>query len=470
MTRDLVRRLLAVGVLGLVHTGSAAPALAGGVHATFYELAVRFFPEDSFLDGSALVGLRESGHAADTIRFWLHGELRVASVRAGGVDLEFAQKSEYYDWDYSLIGNRVLVRLPEGVAPDSIEVAWSGFVHPSKARSPSDYMRIDETGVYLRALGYSPWFPVLLDPDEDEHEVDFRKVSISVPKTFTAVFTGDYLGADDAGDSTRSAWRAEAISLSDAQLTARPLALSIAGDVRVYALADKASLASTKKILTLTRSLLEYYAGHYATGAVSGQVHIVEMPRYGDISSGNVVGIQEDSWRSFDASSWAKRTLAHELVHPFVRPAISRSDPLYALIVEGFPSYFHYPALGSLGELHYPEQIESIRADYLKKHATGKDGRGRMLPEEKAISRVAAEEIGVYKDTFVLSDRALLFLDELRTRMGAGRFDSFNRELFAMDRLDDRTFRALVLRYLPRFETELAIWLDTTELPAALSR
>jgi hypothetical protein len=121
---------------------------------------------------------------------------------------------------------------------------------------------------------------------------------------------------------------------------------------------------------------------------------------------------------------------------------IPRSDPLYALIVEGFPSFFHYPALR----------------------------RGRPLPKEKPIPRITADEIGTYKDKFILSDRTPLFLDELRNQMGEGGFEKFTRELFAKSAVDDPAFRTLVLGYLPGFEKELTIWFDTTELPAALSQ
>lgn len=457
-------------VLLLVCVVLTPSALATGVHATSYEMDVRCTPSESRIEGKARVGLREVGEAFDTLHFWLHGELRVAAVRANGVALEVSQKRVYYAEDYSLVGNRVEVRLPERRVPDSIDVEWNGFMNPSRARSASDYMRIEEAGVFLRAWGYSAWFPLLLDQGEDEHEVDFHRVSIEVPNELTAVFAGDYVQAEDVGDSTRHVWRAAALSLSDAQLTARPFVVSTAGDVRVYALGNPTSLESGRKILGLTQSLLRYFRDHYSPAAVLGQVHVVEMPKYGDISSGNVVGIQEDSWRSIDDSTWAIRTLAHELVHPFVRPAISRLDPLHALVVEGFPSYYHYPALAALGAVDYAARISATRKSYLQKRETGKHPRGWPLPVEKAISEITADEIGIYKDMFILSDRTLLFLDELRRQMGQDGFENFNRELFAMKTLDDSSYRDLVLRYLPGFEEELKTWLDSAALPRALAR
>jgi hypothetical protein len=430
---------------------------------------VRCTPDESRIEGKARIGFRESGESADTVRFWLHGELRVTAVRAGGVDLEFSQTREYYRRDYSLIGNRVEAQFSSGQVPDSFEVEWSGFFHPSRARSPSDFMRIDEEGVFLRALGYSLWFPVLLDVGEDEHEVDFRRVSIEVPKAFSAAFVGDLLEAKHQGEFAQYLWRAEGASLFEGQLTARPFVIATEGDVHIYALPDAQSQAAGGEIMDLTRSLLEYFRDHYSKNAVSGQVHVVEMPKFGDISSGNVVGIQEDSWRGFGESEWAKRTLAHELVHPFVQPRIASSDPLYALVIEGFPSYYHFPALDHIGEMKYNERIAAARSAYLKKRETGKHRRGWPLPPEKALSEISADEIRKYKDVFILADRALLFLDRLRSQMGERGFDNFNRELFAMAELDDPSFRTLVNRHLPGFEEELRVWLDTTDLPESLS-
>lgn len=464
VARWIVAALLAgAGVLRL------PSACAGGPHAASYDLDVRIVPAESRLEGRARIRLRDAGSPADTVRFWLHGELRVSEVRAHGRELAVHQETEPYGWDYSLVGNHVSIGLPGGVVPAEIDVEWAGFLHPSDARSPSDYMRIDESGVFLRALGYSPWFPLLLEPDEDAHSVDFTRVCIEVPSELTAVFAGVASGRQDAGSTARYEWRADNLSLFDAQLTARPFRVREDGDVRVYALDSEESVASGRRIADFSRFLLGYYARHYAKDAVSAQIHIVEMPRYGDIASGNVVGIQEESWRAFEESDWPKRTLAHELVHAFVRLPFSRTDPLYALVVEGFPSFYHYAALAECGAVDYGCTLAAVRESYLEKRRTGVDRRGRRLPDEKPISRIAADEIGRYKDAFVLSDRALLFLEELRTRMGPDGFAAFNRALFAGDVTDDASFRALVCERVPDFEAELSVWLDTIDLPRALS-
>jgi aminopeptidase N len=447
----------------------AAPAVLGApVHASAYEIDLRFEPAESRVEASSVIALRENGSASDTAAFWLHGELRVSEITAGETALEFSQEQRYYRMDYALIGTRVTVRFPDGKVPDNIRVKWSGYFHPSRARSPSDYMRVDDSGVFLRSLGYSPWFPLFLGDGEDEYDVEFRRVSITVPSDWTAVFAGDLESSERREDESRFTWRTGPMSLFAGQLTARPFVVTRAGTVSVYSLADEESLSAAREILELTRSLLDYYRSHYRRDAVAGPIHVVEMPKYGDISSGNVVGIQEERWRSFSESEGSRRTLAHELVHPFVHPKISASDPLYAFVIESFPSYFHYAALDALGQMDYEGRMKHIRERYLEKKRTGKGWRGRPLPEEKPISTIAADEIGTYKDKFILSDRAILFLHELRTRVGKQTFDTFCARLFSVEQLDDSTFRSLVLEALPDFGPEMTTWLDGVDLPAGI--
>jgi hypothetical protein len=464
------RGLLAAFVLSFLSVLMSAPAplSAEGVHASSYMLDVRCRPDEAFLQGSAVVALREAGQPASSLHFWLHGELHVTSITSGGQELDCTQEPQYYRRDYSLIGNQVEVPLAMGQVPDTIRVEWEGYFHPSAARSPSDYMRIDSSGVFLRALGYSPWFPIFLGVNEDEYNVAFPEVGISVPNGLTAVFTGDLVSRENDHKEAHSTWRAESVSLYSPQLAARQFRVSSEEGVYVYSLDDKGSLEAGKAIAGLAASLLEYYRTHYRGDAISGQLHIVEMPAYGDISSGNVIGIQESAWRGFSESVGSKYAVAHELVHPFVQPSISRSDPLYALMIEGFPSYFHYPALAALGVIDYDDVMARVRDDYLEKRKTGEDWRGRPLPEEKPISAIGPDEIGIYKDRFVLADRALLLLDTLREKMGQARFEEFVRRLFSENHMDDGKFRALVIEYLPDFKEQLGVWLDSTELPAGL--
>ena len=76
--------------------------------------------------------------------------------------------------------------------------------------------------------------------------------------------------------------------------------------------------------------------------------------------------------------------------------------------------------------------------------------------------------IGRYKDMFVLSDRALLMMDDLRRRMGRENFDAFCRDIFNRHSLDLAGFREAVLGRLPSDAERLRVWLETNDYPEEL--
>jgi len=79
---------------------------------------------------------------------------------------------------------------------------------------------------------------------------------------------------------------------------------------------------------------------------------------------------------------------------------------------------------------------------HIERRRTGLDNHGRELPLEKPLYEIRADEIGVYKDRFVLHDRAPPFLDWLRRPMGETGFFEWARQLFALDSLDSPTSSA----------------------------
>ena len=103
-----------------------------------------------------------------------------------------------------------------------------------------------------------------------------------------------------------------------------------------------------------------------------------------------------------------------------------------------------------------------------KKKRTGKTSRGTSLPPEKPLTAIGADEIGRYKDMFVLSDRALLMMDDLRRRMGREDFDAFCRDIFNRHSLDLVGFREAVLTRLPGDAERLRVWLETNDYPEEL--
>ena len=254
--------------------------------------------------------------------------------------------------------------------------------------------------------------------------------------------------------------------LFNLQLTARRFELLKDGGFHLYFLQDPESVATAAEIQSFSAELVKYFRANYASRGGGGQLHVVQMPRFGDISSGNMVGISDRNWRGFDHSSYSGRTLAHELVHPFVQIPVPSNSELYALVIEGFPSYFHLPAIASIvGEDFYAAAMTTTQEGYLKRRQTGLDRRGRTLPGEKPLLSLSADEIGIYKDRFVLNDRARLFCNWLRTGMGEEQFSLFTRELFAFQSLDTERLMATIEEHLPGSGDDVILWLRTTEFP-----
>jgi hypothetical protein len=263
-----------------------------------------------------------------------------------------------------------------------------------------------------------------------------------------------------------SHWRAVHDDLFNVQLTVREFELLQDGGFHLYCLRDEVSRANAARILEFTAKLEKFYRANYIDREEGAQLHVVQMPRFGDISSGNMVGISDAVWRDFDPASYSGRTLAHELVHPYVQSPLPSSSKMYALVIEGFPSYFYLPAMGEiLGEDFYRQMMTQTEDLYLERRRTGLDRRGRPLPVEKPILALTAEDISTYKDRFVLNDRTRLFCNWLRTRMGVETFKKFTLELFAQDSLDPSRLIAIIETYLPDSSEDVNLWLRTTDFP-----
>ena len=114
---------------------------------------------------------------------------------------------------------------------------------------------------------------------------------------------------------------------------------------------------------------------------------------------------------------------------------------------------------GILGEGILARTMERVARAYL-----GRRAAGQGLPEVP-LTELGPDDVGLYKDVFVLNDRALLFCDWLRRGMGAEGFGEFTRRLFALERLDRTRLEALVEEFLPGTRDDLGLWLDTTEYP-----
>ena len=435
-----------------------------------YALDVSFFPAESRLEAEADISFNPLPDSLSALVFYLHGELRVDSIGTDGAALPFSQQKVFYPFDYSMVATRVTVELPDAFE-GRLFVAYRGFFHPSQARSASDYMRIDADGVYLRSYGYSLWFPVFLEAGAADPQVSFSQVTLRTPRAYTAVFVGERLSESVSGETRISQWRAPDLPLFAAQCTAHRFSVHQEDNYFIYAWPDEPSRRMAPQVADFSRQFNTLLRTHYRSDAKTDQVHIVQMPRFGDISSANLVGMAVDTWHGFEQEAFAKQTLAHEFVHPFVSVPVPPEAPLYAFVIEGFPSYFHWPLLAELmGEPYYDQKMDRVQQQYLERKRTGKGWRGSPLPPEKPLTALTDDEIGLYKDVFLLNDRAVLFFDYLRRKMGKDKFLDFANTLVNRDHLDQASFQQAILAYLPGSAEALRLWLNTTAYPDHLRR
>jgi len=425
------------------------------------------------MKGKASMWIDLGSNPGEILEFFIHGELKAHHLKLDGNNLKFKQESIFYSRSYSLVANRITVRLNGLAGKQLFELTYGGMFNPCYSSSPSNYMRIDSQGAYLRALGYSLWFPVLVKPDDDTDPVDFSQVKIITPKKFMGVFTGRRISDTIQGGQRQSLWKAGKIELWNAQVTVRPFIISEKKGIFLYHMDHPKSITASQDIFTFVNQLLVFYSEHYRKIESTPQLHVAELPNFASgISSGNMIGMTSGQWRRFnlkDDDLGMELLVSHELVHTFVRPEISLSSPLAALFVEGFPSYFHFPALARiLGEEWYQQYIRRVEASYLKKKQTGKNYRGGPLPEEKPILSLTFDDIGQYKDTFILNDRVRLFLNYIRDKAGKKQFKDFTRELCHSRNLIPEAFINLIEKYVPGSEKDIRLWLETNDYPKKL--
>lgn len=430
-----------------------------------YLLDVEFTPHSSHMQGQATMQFNEP-LTEGRKTFWLHGELDVDSITLNSKPVEFETRKVFYDMDYALVADEVSFDVDADTPHAELVVTYQGHFHPSSARSPSDYMRIDDDGVFLRAWGYSPWFPVFLGPDEDVYQAAFPNVRFKVPRQYQLVFIGEKISEQLTPEHAITTWRAGDVGLSDLQVTAQKFLQLKSGNVTIYHLDNDESRLAAKSVANFTEQLLAYYSHHYRQNPGLGNLNLLEMPKYGDISSHNMVGISSETFRSFDTAAYAKRTIAHELVHPFVSVQVSRADPLWSLAIEGFPSYFHLPAMRHLyGQAVYDDFLTRMENYYLENKGAAKDRWGNDRPPEIPLLKITADSMSDYKDDYILSGRTRLFFNYLLRQMGDEPFAAFARDLFGRTQLTEEEFVVLCGKHLPGQQAQIHTWLYSNEFP-----
>jgi len=438
-----------------------------------YSINMHFFPKDAqmwgypvsnthFARGNAKITFSEI--TQDSLVFYLHGEFKIDSVLSGQHSISFDSEKVFYDKDYSYVGLKTMINSQDVKTHRSVVVYYSGFMHPSKARSLSNYMHINkETGVFLRAYHYSPWFPVFENSGEDNYQAEFDNITIKLPAGFRAIVSGKRKHENNDSVNYTVSWQPGVSKIMNLQCTARKFKTISKNGIFVYYIND-AAIASS--ILQYTDTLKTLYNNTFKTQPNSANLHILEMPKYGNISSQNVVGISHSVYKHFDDNLYSRLTIAHELVHPYVAVPVKKSNPFYCFVVEGFPAFFHlYGLHHTSDDFNLEAYMHKIETQYLTKKRTGKSPRGRSLPPEKPILEISHNEIGRYKDKFILPDRSRLFLYDMWQNMGDEKFEVFFNQLFTSDHLEYNSFETLVTRFLPEYKDNLNTWLNTNAYP-----
>jgi len=257
------------------------------------------------------------------------------------------------------------------------------------------------------------------------------------------------------------------------QLIVRPFSVKERDGIYLYHLDNDKSRESVEDMFEFVGQLKTLFEAHFREIKTTPQLHIAELPNFASgISSGNMIGITSGQWQNFNLESEndeLKLLVAHELVHTYVQVPTDRQNPVSALVVEGFPDYFYFPILGEIfGEEWYQKYMILVEESYLRKKKTKTTRRGNPLPPEKPILSFTFDDIGNYKDTFILNDRVRLFLNYIRSKLGKNDFKKFTRKLCSMPYLNVPLLKELIYKYLPGSEKDIAIWLETNDYPERL--
>lgn len=440
-----------------------------------YSINIEFFPDDAqmwnypvspnvFMRGNSKLKLTEIDAAEST--FYLHGEFKIDSITSNNKLITYTSEKVLYNSNYSLTALKTTIKSKDVSPNNTLHIYYSGFMNASRARSLSDYMHINkEDGVFLRAYGYSLWFPVFLEPGLESYKANFKAITITLPKKFKAVVTGKLINETINNNKYVSTWNPGSVDISNIQCAAREYKVISEDNVYVYYMTHQ---NNARKIIDYTVKLRNLFKEKLRDVNDVDSLYIIEMPEYGNISNRNVVGISSDLFNDFENNINSKYTIAHELIHPYVLIPVLNDNPFSALVVEGFPSFFQVYALEkTLAEDIYDlkKKMAQVEASYIKKKETGKNWRGNPLPKEKPILEISYHEIGEYKDRFILSDRVWLFIYHLWDEMGTTNFDAFLKELFQFSTIDYGSFEELVLKYIPNYKSKLDLWLNTIDYP-----
>ena len=272
-------------VLGFICLSFAVSLPAQAVRS--YTISAEFFPEDAkmygysvspdaFMRASAVVEFAKTDK--ERLTFYLHGELAIDSILSDSKNIEYESDKVLYYYDYSQVALKVTVKSSD-IGPDkSLEIRYSGFFNPSRARGLSDYMRIHKDGgVFLRAYGYSLWFPVFLEMEEDSYEADFQSVTVKVPADFKVIVAGELISESVKDNVLTSLWKPGLMNIMDIQCTARKYRINAKDNIFVYYVENERNSA---KILDFAIALKDLYSRNLRSIDSAIPLYIMEMPKY----------------------------------------------------------------------------------------------------------------------------------------------------------------------------------------------
>jgi len=445
----------------------------------YYGLDVAIRADDVPFACRVRLAVRNTGsEPVDRFVFRLHSELDVHEILdESGAPLVHGVRIEAYDLAYTSDIAVHSASLSPPIGPGekrTLTAVYGGPFSPSSARSPSDYMRIDEEGAYLRGTGYSIWFPV--QEDYDWNTAATFAVVLDVPAAWRPLAFGDLDSEEMRNGRNVSRWRAEsAWPLLFCHLAATAWDIVEEGPFRVYHRRTVESRSAAAEYVRIGAELLSFYRANYGSRPSTQRVFLAELCPYGGISAGNVIGIPSDRFAEVTDEGKAEETLellAHELVHGFVIPAVVPDVPGSALLIEGFPSYFHSLALEEVLKGRFYERFvrRAWTSYHERRRAQGTPSSD--LPPEVPLLELRDSDIGRYKDVFLLDDRFVVLLDRLRALIGPEAFLRGTREFLDRHRTAPARFTdfvsALESASSKRLDDFVARWFGTTEaLPAA---
>jgi len=412
-------------------TSSALPEIRS------YDLQIEVWANGTPIQVEGMIEIWNPGLSPlQSLTLYLHPELSVITVASrDGLPLDYETKAVAHDWSYTKSFAAHSIELAEPIAAGDtqlLHLSYQGSFSPSSLRSPSDFMRIDRKGAYLRGLGYSLWFPVTVR-DGIDSSADFH-IQLDVPSEWTGVAFGNLERAEHSGKRSISWWSTQSpFKLVQAQLFASPFEIHEGKYLSVFA--SQGNSRSAHKLINFGDRLLEFFAGNYGSTDGISRYFVVETCPYGCIASGNVIGLSPDVFQRIGISDIDFETydlIAHELVHGFVTPLIDRTAPGAALLLEGFPSYFHVPAVTDvLGDNYckwfFRRAWISYRDGVEQQMGSSRDP---SIPIDKPLLDIEIGEIPYYKDRFLLSDKFPVLLDRLRMHIDSDIFFTACGEFF----------------------------------------